>query len=238
MPAVPALSTDDKRRLLAGAPLFSGLAEREIDALVGVARTRSLKAREELFHKGDEGAQVYVVARGKLKVLTTSDEGDDIVFNIHGRGEMIGEIALLAGLPRTATVTAIQPSDLLVIDRRDFLACLRREPDVAVKLLRVVAERVKHLSELVEDTLFLNLPIRLAKKLAAFAASDGEKTPDGIRISIRLSQEEWGDLVGATRESVNKQLKVWVDEGLIALDRGHVTIRRPEELEALVAFLR
>ena len=117
------------------------------------------------------------------------------------------------------------------------LACLRRDPEVAVKLLGVLAERLLHLSEMVEDTLFLNLPVRLAKKLLAFAESDGEKTPEGIRIQLRLSQEEWGDLVGATRESVNKQMRAWTEEGLIRLERGYVTLRRPDAMEALAHCL-
>lgn len=226
-----------KRRLLARVPLFSGLAPDELDALGAVARTRVVRAREELFHKGDTGAQIYVVARGRLKALTTSEEGDDVVFNIHGPGEMLGEVALLTGLPRTATVSAIENSELLVLERRDFLACLRRDPEVAVKLLGILAERLKHLSEMMEDTLFLNLPVRLAKKMLELAAGDAEKTEAGLRIRLRLSQEEWGDLVGATRESVNKQMRRWVDEGWIALERGYVTIRRPEKLEALAHCL-
>jgi CRP-like cAMP-binding protein len=193
--------------------------------------------REELFHKGDDGAQVYVVVRGKLKVLTTSAAGDDVVFNLHGPGEVIGEVALLAGLPRTASVVALEASELLVVDRRDFMACVRREPELAVKLLAVMAERLKRLSELVEHTLFLNLPVRLAKKLCEVAAEDGEETAEGTRIRLRLSQEEWGDLVGATRESINKQMRAWTEQGLIGLDRGHLVIRQPQAIRALADCL-
>jgi CRP-like cAMP-binding protein len=232
---VSSVSREVKSRLLGRVPLFAGLAARELDALVAVARTVVVRARQELFHKGDPGAQIYVVIRGKLKALTTSEEGADVVFNIHGPGEMLGEVALLTGEPRSATIQAIENSELLVIDRRDFLACLKREPEVAVKLLGVLAARLRHLSEMVEDTLFLNLPVRLAKKLLTFADSDGEKTPEGVRIQLRLSQEEWGDLVGATRESINKQMRAWADEGLISLEHGYVTIRCRERMEALAS---
>jgi len=88
-------------------------------------------------------------------------------------------------------------------------------------------------SALVEDTLFLNLPLRLAKKLASLARSCGERTPQGPRTDLKLSQEEWGDLVGATRESVNKQMRSWADLGVISLEKGFVTIHRVEELERL-----
>ena len=227
------LSADQKRELLTNVPLFQGLGLEELDALIPVTRTVSLTKREELFHKGDEGAQVYVVIRGKLKVLTTSDSGDDVVFSILGPGEVFGEIALLGGTPRTATVTAIDPCELLIIDRRDFLSFLRGHPDVAINLLEVLAQRMKRVSELVEDTLFLNLPLRLAKKLLSLAHAYGEPHAEGLRLDLKLSQEEWGDLVGTTRESVNKQLRAWTEDGLITVDRGYIVIHNRRELEKL-----
>jgi CRP-like cAMP-binding protein len=227
------LSQDQKRDLLANVPLFNGLAPKELDALIPAARTVTLKKREELFHKGDQGAQVYVLISGKLKALTTSDEGDDVVFSILGPGEVLGEIALLGGTPRTATVTAIDPCELLIIDRRDFIAFVRNHPDVAIKLLDVLAQRLKRVSELVEDTLFLNLPLRFAKKLLSLAQTYGQKHERGLRLDLKLSQEEWGDLVGTTRESINKQLRAWSDEGLISIDRGYIIIHDHGELERL-----
>jgi CRP-like cAMP-binding protein len=232
--AVARLSREEKRRLLASVGLFSGLTERELDGLMQVTRTQMLAPREELFHKGDEGTQVYLVITGTLKALTTSDEGDDVVFSILGPGELFGEIAFLGSPVRTATVTAISDSELLAIDRRDFLAFLRSHPDASIKLLSVLATRLKRVSELVEDTLFLNLPVRLAKKLIHYAAAYGEEAGNGsIRIKLKLSQEEWGDLVGATRESINKQMRAWTEEGLIGTDQGFVVLHRPEALEQL-----
>jgi CRP-like cAMP-binding protein len=230
-----AVGAGRKRELLAKLPLFAGLAPRELDALAAVTRTRSLAAREELFHKGDAGDQVYGVAEGALKVVTTSEQGDDVVLNLLGPGEVIGEVAVFCGAERTATVVAITPCELLVVDRRDLLALLRSHPDAALALLAVLARRVRNLSELVEDTLFLNLPVRLAKKLVAYAATHGRRTPEGVRIELKLSQEEWGDFVGATRESINKQMRQWTDQGLIRVDQGYVVLLRPAALEALAS---
>ena len=228
-----ALSPARKRELLAKLPLFAGLGPRELDALAAVARSKSLAAREELFHKGDPGREVYAVVEGTLKVLTTSDEGDDVVFNLLGPGELFGEIAALCDAERSASVIAFSRCELLALERRELLAFLRAHPEASLSLLSVLAERVRRLSQLVEDTLFLNLPVRLAKKLVEYAARHGEATPEGTRIALRLSQGEWGDLVGATRESVNKQMRAWTDQGLIRMDRGCVVIRRPDALEAL-----
>jgi CRP-like cAMP-binding protein len=228
-----AVSAAQKRELLGKLPLFARLAPREIEALAAVVRTRSLAAREALFHKGDPGTQVYAVVSGTLKVFTTSETGDDVVLNLLGPGDVIGEVAALCDSERTASVAALTECELLVLDRRDLLAFLRSQPDAALALMAVLARRLRHLSELVEDTLFLNLPVRLAKSLLAQAESHGRQTPEGVRIELRLSQEEWGDLVGATRESVNKQMRAWTDQGLIRVEHGHVVILRRSALEVL-----
>jgi CRP-like cAMP-binding protein len=231
---VPPPTLDEKRKLLAAVPFFGDLSEKELDGLMQVARTQSLPQRRELFHKGDAGTEIYVVIRGSLKALTTSEEGDDVVFTILGSGELFGEIAFLGSTRRTATVTALTDCELLAIDRRDFMAFLKSQPEAAIKLLSVLAKRLKQVSELVEDTLFLNLPVRLAKKLVHYAAIYGETSEAGeVRIGLKLSQEEWGDLVGASRESINKQMRAWTEEGLLSMDRGHVVIRHREALEQL-----
>jgi len=231
---VAPLLRDEKRKLLARAPLFSGLSDSEIEALIDVTRPRSLKPREELFHKGDEGSEIYLVVRGTVKALTTSDEGDDVVFSILSQGELFGEVALLGSPERSATVTAITESELLAIDRRDFLDFLKRHPEASIKLLVVMAQRLKHVSELVEDTLFLNLPVRLAKKLVHYASIYGDEVEAGdVRINLKLSQEEWGDLVGATRESINKQMRAWTEQGILRSDGGYILIHQPAALEKL-----
>ena len=223
----------EKRALLARAPLFAGLSETEIDELSEAARPRSLEPREELFHKNDEGTQVYLVTRGSLKALTTSDDGDDVVFAIMGIGELIGEIAFLGSGRRSATVSAVTQSELLSIDRRDFLAFLTAHPEASMKLMAVLAQRIERISELVEDTLFLNLPIRLAKKLVHYASVYGDEVEGGVRINLKLSQEEWGDLVGATRESINKQMRAWTEAGILSSDGGYVMLAQPAVLEQL-----
>ena len=228
---VPSIVSADKLKLLANVELFSGFSEKQLAGVAQVAHVKTLERRDELFHKGDEGGEIYVVASGKLKALTTSIAGDDVVFSILAPGEVFGEVALLGATRRTATVSAIEDCTLVVIDRRDFMSYVKSEPDVAVKLLSVLAMRLKRVSELVEDTLFLNLPMRLAKKLLSLGRIYGDSTPDGLHIDLKLSQEEWGDLVGATRESVNKQLRRWIDAEIVRMDKGYVVILNAVELE-------
>jgi CRP-like cAMP-binding protein len=230
------ISNEEKRRLLKASTLFQNLSESELDAIAPSAHLKSLNAREELFHAGDPASQLYLIVRGRLKVLTTSSEGDEIVFNILGKGEVLGELAVLNETTRTATVQAIDVSEVLSLHQRDLFDFLRRYPEAGIKLSRVLAQRISDLSELLSDMHFLNLPLRLAKKLSALALAYGHEQEDGLRIKLKLSQEEWGDLVGATRESINKQFRAWTKEGLIHLDRGCVVLAKPEEMKRLASY--
>ncbi len=234
---VPPLAPAEKLKLLANVELFSGFSEKQLVGASHVAHVKTLERRAELFHKGDDGGEIYVVASGKLKALTTSIEGDDVVFSILGPGEFFGEVALLGATRRTATVSAIEDCTLVVIDRRDFMSYVKTDPDMAVKLLSVLAIRLKRVSELVEDTQFLNLPLRLAKKLLSLGRIYGKSTSVGLKIDLKLSQEEWGDLVGATRESINKQMRQWIDAEIVRMDKGYVVILKAVELEKLAGVV-
>ena len=233
---MPNVSLEEKRRLLRASSLFQELTEVELDELVPLTHVTSINAREELFHQGDPGSQLYVVVRGRLKVLATSAQGDEIVFNILGPGEVIGELAVLNQAERTATVKAIDVSELISLHQRDLFKFLRNHPHAGIKLAGILAARVTSLSDLLADMQFLNLPFRLAKKMIALAHNYGHEQEDGLRIKLRISQEEWGDLVGATRESINKQFRTWTKEGLIHTDRGCIVLDRPEEIKRLAGY--
>jgi CRP/FNR family cyclic AMP-dependent transcriptional regulator len=220
-----------RRGLLQKVPLFSGLAPDRLEVLVEATTTRRLGAREELFHKGDEAAQVYVVASGRLKVVTTSAGGDEVLLAILDEGEVVGELPLLTGGRRTANVVALEASELLALARRDFLRFLRDRPEAAIELMVVLAERLVRITEFAEDALFLALPARLAKKLLHLADRYGEAGAGGTRIDLRLSQGELADLVGTTRESINKQIRAWSETGIVRMERGEITILDAGRLE-------
>ncbi len=234
--AMASISDQEKRRLLKASNLFKSLSDADLDAMVSVVRLTSVNARKELFHRGDPASQLYIVVRGRLKALVSSPNGGEIVFNIVGPGEVLGELAVLNNTMRTATVQAIDVCELLSLRQADLFEFLRSHPEAAIKLCRVLAGRVSNLSELVADMQFLNLPFRLAKKLVAMGQAYGQEQDDGLRIKLKLSQEEWGELVGATRESINKQFRAWTKEGLIHLDRGCIVLARPKEMERLASY--
>jgi CRP-like cAMP-binding protein len=226
----------DGRALLERIPVFAGLGRREIDSLLAITGTRKLRAREVLLRKGDEGSTLYAIMRGRLRVVSGGDS-KEVILNFLGPGEVFGEIALLDSQPRSATIAAVEPTELLTLHRRDFLPFVEKHPKVAIQLAVVLAQRLRALSDAVEDAMTLSIPGRLAKKLLALAHTYGKAAPGGgTRIDLKLPQHELGELVGATRESVNKQMRAWTADGVLRVERGFITVLDEEALESTAGY--
>lgn len=223
-----------KRQLLARHFLFGAMSPKEIDAILAFSRERRLADGTVIFQKGEPGTSLMAVLRGRVRISAYSEDGKEVVLNLIDPGQIFGEIALLDGKERSADATALGDCLLLVIDRRDFVPFLERNPQVAVRLLEVLCDRVRKTSALVEDLVFLDLPGRLSRLLLKLGESYGKPTKAGaLRIDLKLSQKDLGTLVATSRESVNKQLRAWQEEGLIAVERGVITILKPETMEDL-----
>ncbi len=228
-------SVSDGRDFLAQHDLLGHLTPEELDRLLAPARVERLDKGRVLFRKGDPGDRLYVVLAGRISIGTTAGDGKEVVLNVLGRGEVFGEIALLDGKPRTADATAMAESHLLVLDRSDFMPFLESHPEVAARLIAVLCERVRWISESYEDALFMDLPARLAKRLLLLAEAYGEPVGEtATRIEFPLSQQELAKLAGVSRQAVNKLLRSWQSQGLIALDHSHVTIINAARLRRLV----
>jgi len=226
----------DKRSLLERVSIFAQLEARELDQLAEIAATKRLQAKQTLFRKGDDGSQVYVIISGRLKISSHGEDGKETVLRIMDPGEVVGDLALLTGEPRSATVTALERADLLVIQRRDLLPFLEQHPKTAIKLLSTLAALVCKVSEQFEDRVFLNLPSRLSKKLIALSDNYGEEVAGGTKIDLKISQGELGEMVGTSRESVNKQIRQWVEAGVVKMEKGYITILDIDTLEDLGGF--
>ncbi len=225
----------DRKQLLASVSIFDSLEDRELDLLLQVTATRRIDAKEVLFRKGDPGKQLYGVLSGRLKVLATGKDGKELVFGVMGPGEVIGEVSLMDEDARSATVVALEKCELLTLHRRELIPFLQRHPKVAIHLAGVLARRLRRLSEHTEDAVFLPLPSRMAKTLLALADSY-PSAEEGGPIDIRLAQQDLADMVGTTRESVNKQLRAWEDEGTVALKRARVIVLDRDGLESIAGF--
>jgi CRP/FNR family transcriptional regulator, cyclic AMP receptor protein len=224
-----------KRQLLSRHILFGTLGPQEIDRILALGRERRVGNGQVLFKRGDPGSSMMAVLRGHVRIGTYSEDGREVILNIIEPGGVVGEMALLDGKERSADATAMGDGALLVIERRDFLPFLERNPQVAVRLLEVLCDRVRRVSAMVEDIVFLNLPGRLSRLLLKLAELHGKDTNGGRRIEVKLSQRDLGNLIATSRESVNKQLRAWQDEGLITFERGIITLRAPKKMKALAA---
>ncbi|MGI9450593.1 MAG: Crp/Fnr family transcriptional regulator [Geminicoccaceae bacterium] len=224
---------EDKRRLLADLDLFRKLRADELDRLVAFTRWARHGARSVLFCKNDPGTSMMVVRHGRVKVSTHGECGRELVLNMFGPGEVFGEIALLDGSSRTADAITIDDCELLVLDRRDFIPFLLEHPDASVRMLEVLTHRLRRTTLLLEDVAFREGPARLARRFLRLAEFSGRSVDDGIFVDMPLSQQQLGDMVGMTRESINKQLKQWRDEGLIVWSRGYYTITDMDSLSRI-----
>lgn len=225
---------DTNASLLADSELFGDLPEHDRRRIVGLCTLRRIPARQTVFHQGEPGREMFIVVSGKLKVSVTSEEGRELSFFILHENDIFGELALLDGERRSATVTAIGPCELMVLHHHDFRRLLTENPTIGLKLLSILSGRVRATTALYESSVFIEIPGRLAARLMELADEYGVETDAGMLIDLKLSQYELGTLVNATRESVNKQLKTWEHQGVIRLDKGRILIVEPEVLEAMV----
>ena len=213
--------------------LFNALAKGDLTRLSELAKTRVYKPREAIVAKGDPATEFFVLLRGRAKVTAQGADGTDTAINVMGPGEVFGEIGLLDGQPRSATVTTLEECEMAVVDKRAFDDLLAASPPIAVKLLAVLAGRIRDLTTRLEDHAFLDVPARLAKQLLWLATNHGTESGSGVRVELKLSQQEFGDFIGATRESVNKHLRDWTRSGLIKHERDCLEILDLDALRAI-----
>jgi len=228
----PVTGTRDRLSLLRNHPLFCDLPPAVIEHLGSYMKTRKVARGATIFAKGDPGSGLMGVLSGMVKVSVASAEGKDIVLNIFHEGEIFGEIALLDGRPRTADATAMSDCELIVIERRDFVPFLSAHPDVTIKFVEILCARLRRTSEQVQDVTFLNLPTRLAKTLLQLTTDPETSVP---KRKVAITQREISQIIGRSRESTNKQLRVWAKRGWIRLERGGVSVLAPDKLATAAA---
>jgi CRP-like cAMP-binding protein len=212
------------RGVLAAIPLLSGLAEADMQRIAQCARTQRVSAGQVIIERGDPPEALFAVATGKLKVVAPRSEGRDATLHILGPGDVFGEVALFHAHGRTARVTAIEESVLLVVDRRDFMDLLARSNELSTRMLSLMASRLSSTIAHFDMTTSLDVPARLARKLLLlvedFGVSDGKR----IVLSLKLSQSELGDLVDSSRQTVNRELRRWHDEGIVTTEEGSLVV--------------
>jgi CRP/FNR family transcriptional regulator, cyclic AMP receptor protein len=216
--------------VLRQAPLFSSLDDDAANSLRSSMSETRIGRGDVLFHEGDSGDRLYVVTDGKIKLGRTSADGRENLLAILGPGQMFGELSLFDPGPRSATATAVTPCTLMSLGHDELLRWLEDQPSVARALLHQLAARLRKTSDVVADLVFSDVPGRVAKALLDLSRRFGRTADDGIHVHHDLTQEELAQLVGASRETVNKALADFAMRGWLRLEPRSVVLIEVERL--------
>jgi CRP/FNR family cyclic AMP-dependent transcriptional regulator len=218
--------TDAAVDLLRRTRLFAGLDEPTLRALAERSVERSYPRHGRLFFQGDPGDGLFVVASGLVKVVVTSEDGEEMVLVTLGPGEALGELAVVDGGPRSAAAEALEPTSALLITRPVLLELAARDPALTEALLRTLGSLLRRLTEQASDLVFLDLPGRVAKLLAGLAAERGSVTSEGIELDAHLTQTDLAGMVGASRQSVNQILQGFARRGYVQVRGRRIVVNR------------
>ena len=210
--------------VLRKAPLFTHLDDEVVQALTAELTEVDLSRGASAFHEGDQGDQLYVIMSGKIKLGRTAPDGRENLLAILGPGEIFGEMALFNPAPRTATATAVSATRLAGLRHENLRKVIREAPEVSMQLLQALAQRLSKTNESLADLVFSDVPGRVAKALLDLADRFGRPAADGLLVAHDLTQEELAQLVGASRETVNKALAEFVQRGWLRLENRAVVI--------------
>ena len=224
----------DPMTVLLRAPLFAGLSPQTIAFLRQRVHRRSFPEGTYLTREGEPADAMFVIERGLVRVSRTSRQGRELVVGLLGVGDLLGELGVLeASGTRTADAMAVEATSCVALTRDDLRTVVRRTPDFALRLLATLVDHIRRKDEELAEIAFLDLPGRLAHKLLQLAERHGEQVAGGVRITVRVPQGELAAMVGSSRENVNRALGRFVASGMVAVDRGTITILQPDALRAL-----
>lgn len=210
---------------LSGIPFFGGLEPAALERLAASMRARRFRRGEVIFHIGDPGDALFVIVSGDIKISLPSETGDEAILATLRPGDVFGELALLDGAPRSASATALGATETVVLPRDRFRELLATESGFRDALLASIAGELRRLTHHVEELHFLDITGRLAARLVRLAEEGGTTLPDGaIQLRANLTQADLAAMVGCTRQSVNKLLGQFTDDGLLRLERDGIVI--------------
>ncbi|HVS68123.1 MAG TPA: Crp/Fnr family transcriptional regulator [Mycobacteriales bacterium] len=216
--------------VLASAPLFAALDADSADTLEKVLTSRTVSRGHIVFKEGDAGDRLFIVIEGKVKITRAAADGRENLIAVLGAGEMFGELSLFDPGPRTASVSAVTDATLASLDHDDLRPLLLERPGVGVELLRALAQRLRRTNDAMADLVFTDVPGRVAKALLDLAAKFGVVEAEGTRVRHDLTQEELAQLVGASRETVNKALSEFAHRGWLRIEGRSVLLLDSERL--------
>jgi CRP/FNR family transcriptional regulator len=220
--------------LLARVPLLAGLSSTELERIAQVSVPRAFPKGARVFHEGDESDACYIIRSGEVRVTREHSDGRAIALATLGPGEIVGELAMLDGEVRSASVEALTDVELLAVSARDMRGLLERNPEITAKLVVALTRRVRETNERVARQSFQTVPSRVAGVLSQLVAeaADGSGAREGV--TIRMNQVDLAQLAGTSRESVSRFLAVLERAGVVRVGRGRVTVLETQRLRAYI----
>ena len=217
--------------LLKQVPLFRSLRAEDSQHLAALLQKQTLRKGDSLFRKGEEGHSLYMITAGKIKIVRQSRDGDEMILAVLSTGDFCGEMALLDGLSRSADAVAVEETHLYGLNRKDFLAYVMNNETAVKAILSALSKRLRKADDFLEDIFFLKVAARLAKKLIELAMSNGFQEGENGPIKLSVTQKDLAGMIGATRESVNKELRSLREKNLIGLSGNAILIQDMEGLQ-------
>lgn len=214
--------------------LFLDLPAETAAQFAALAGRRTLGDGELLYARGDAAQALYGLIRGRVRLSNVAADGREVLMTFFEPGDWIGELSLFDDQPRTHNATAFGEAEVFVLPREKLLAALDREPRLYRHFAARLARQLRLAMSWIDDAVFLPLSLRLAKRLLQLARVYGKQTPQGLLLDLHLPQEDLGRMLGASRQSVSKELRQWEKKGWIALDYGRIVIRDPAAFKHLV----
>jgi CRP-like cAMP-binding protein len=222
--------TEEMNQLLAKVELFAELSPDELAAVASVASTRSVAKDTVIFHGGDAADAVYVIASGKVKVVTTSTDGKEFILTVLGAGQVFGEMALVEEAPRSASVVTLTAVELLAIKREDFHHLLNTSPGISRSLLAILSRRLRRANSKMESLAYMDVAGRLARYLLDLARDHGQKMGKGWIVVRRPTHSDIAHSIGTSRETVSRLINEF-EEGFGLVNKGKFTYIRENLLE-------
>jgi CRP/FNR family cyclic AMP-dependent transcriptional regulator len=224
-------NSDDTRSLLSQVRLFEGLSPSQLDWVSRRAHRRVFPAGSNVMLAEQPGEAVYIVLSGTLKVHSEQADGRDVILSILGSGDTLGEMSLIDSVGRSASVTTLEDSLLLWMDKETFSQLLAEFPPVARNLVRILSARLRLSDQLIQALATLDVYGRVARQVLAFAEKYGRTSPQGVQIRIAFTQGDMADLVGASRKRVNQVMVSFKEQGLLCTDaEGRIVVLDKEGL--------
>jgi CRP-like cAMP-binding protein len=205
-------------------PFFSQMRPDALSEFIAMSTERKVGKATRVYSKGDPGGFMVTVLRGRIRLLSASRDGREVTLGLIGPGEVLGQIALLDGKPRNADALAVEETVMLITERRVFLPFLAAHRDLSDLLLVALCGRLRRAFGALEDIALFDLPARLARLLIQLAETHSQPGTGSTRIAGRMSQRELANLVFSSRESVNKQLRIWREAGVLTMTAGHIVV--------------